>query len=295
VAVFPLPNMSEYWKSTPKYWCKHCSTYVKDTAFERKQHEGTGKHQGNLKRFLRDIQNDHERNEREKQKAKAEVDRLNRVVGSASTVSTQSSSLQSTGRKTAGTPASASASDLKRQWAQLAEMGIKVPENFRSEMAMAGDWKVVSQKAVEDPSPEEQLNVGVRKRKYEGQEEEEEAGETVVRRGWGSTIRRYPGEDQADLDNLLFGTKIVKKETAVAKEEPAPKIEADATNTEEKKVGFESAQAAETEGNPSEPEDAAQLKPEKTENEDQPSLNEIPEATPVPVFKRRRAAKAVAT
>src|SRR5256885_11873454 len=91
--------MSEYWKSTvrrnpatpldlltefnngqPKYWCKHCSTYVKDTKFERAQHEATGKHQGNLRRFLKSIQDGHERGEREKQRARAEVERLNKVV-----------------------------------------------------------------------------------------------------------------------------------------------------------------------------------------------------------------------
>ena len=51
--------MSEYWKSTPKYWCKHCGIYVRDTKLERTNHEATGKHQGALKRFLRDLHRGH--------------------------------------------------------------------------------------------------------------------------------------------------------------------------------------------------------------------------------------------
>ena len=84
---------------------------------------------------------------------------------------------------------------------------------------MAGDWQTTSERLVYDndmakkEEPEDVkpggLNVGVRKRKFEGQEEEEEAGETVVRRGWGSTTRAYPGSggDEDDLSALLNSTK----------------------------------------------------------------------------------------
>ena len=98
-------------------------------------------------------------------------------------------------------------------------MGIAVPEDFRKEMAMAGDWQTISQRRIEERAKKEEgledfkdfkpdltLNVGVRKRKFDGQEEEEEAGATVVRKGWGSTTRHYPGSDddnQEVLDSLL--------------------------------------------------------------------------------------------
>lgn len=84
---------------------------------------------------------------------------------------------------------------------------------------MAGDWQTIAQRPIQDRvktedrfedfkdfKPDLTLNVGVRKRKFEGQEEEEDAGATVVRKGWGSTTRRYPGSDEAaqdDLDSLL--------------------------------------------------------------------------------------------
>ena len=102
-------------------------------------------------------------------------------------------------------------------------MGVGVPEDFRKEMAMAGDWQITSQRLLcENVKKEEdngdvkpaELNVGVRKRKLDGQEEEEEAGEMVVRKGWGSTIRTYPGTNddaEDDLDALLNSRKTMKR------------------------------------------------------------------------------------
>lgn len=111
----------------------------------------------------------------------------------------------------------ASVTERKKQLAQLAEMGIAVPDEFRGDMAMAGDWKVISQKPVQETTSEDPLSVGVRKRKLEGQEEEEEATEILARRGWGSTSRRYPGAlevDALNLDALLSGAKSTKGEEA---------------------------------------------------------------------------------
>lgn len=119
----------------------------------------------------------------------------------------------------------ATPAERKAQLAQLAAMGVAVPEDFRREMAMAGDWETVSEMPVyEDFVKKEedtkdakssvlkdgpsQLNIGIRKRKYEGQEEEEEAGEKVMRKGWGSTTKAYPGfNSDADLDALLNNTR----------------------------------------------------------------------------------------
>lgn len=216
--------MSEYWKSTPKYWCKHCKTFVKDTKFEKTNHEATPKHQGNLKRFLRDLHKGHEREERDKQRAKNEVDRLNGVVpGSGSNSGGNPWERKST-IPTSNTSKQATPADRKNQLTQLAELGVAVPEDFRKEMAMAGDWQITSKRIIYDTVKKEEgsgdvtpeaLNVGVRKRKFEGQEEEEEAGEAVVRRGWGAQRKAYPGMSDTgddDLDALLNSTKTVKRE-----------------------------------------------------------------------------------
>jgi hypothetical protein len=69
-------KMAEYWKSTasvahgmyglrltkfqPKYWCKYCEIFVKDTKFEKQQHEATGRHQGNIRRSLKGLHREQE-------------------------------------------------------------------------------------------------------------------------------------------------------------------------------------------------------------------------------------------
>jgi U1 zinc finger len=197
----------------PKYWCKHCSTYVKDTKFERSQHEATGKHQGSLKRFLRSIQNDHEKDEREKQRAKSEVERLNKAVGAPSASSIPGNAYISRSATTSGTTQITTA-DRKRQMAQLVEMGIAVPDEYRRDMALAGDWEVISQTPVALDQQGAGLNRGVRKRKFEDQDEEEAAGESVQKKGWGSTTKRYPAKEQP-LEELLTSSILVKKASAV--------------------------------------------------------------------------------
>lgn len=221
-----LPLFARLIVRQPKYWCKHCSTYVKDTKFERTQHEATGRHQGNLKRFLRGIQNGHEKDEREKQRAKSEVERLNRAVGGVSVSSSQDNAQSS--KKTPSSSASQpTIADRKRQMAQLAEMGVAVPNEFRGQMAMAGEWQVLSQRSLDMGQPaegESSLSIGVRKRKFEGQEEEEEAGEIVRKKGWGSTTKEYPSDAQKDLDALLAGNILVKREKdvpALKRQDPA--------------------------------------------------------------------------
>ncbi|OAP60742.1 hypothetical protein AYL99_05744 [Fonsecaea erecta] len=292
--------MSEYWKSTPKYWCKHCSTFVKDTPLERKQHEGTTKHQNNLKRFLRDIQNSHERSEREKEQAKSEVDRLKGVAGGDT--NRPSSSSQQAAQSASKTPSGPqSTADRKRQWAQLAEMGIKVPEGFRSEMAMAGDWQVVSQQTTDETPSEAPLSKGVKKRKYEGQDEEEEekkeAGEAVVRRGWGAATKRYPGHDKADLDDLLSGSISVKKEKSTSSVAQFKKEEKDSLqqgnnpvlNQDGREGGDCTSLKVESPLRSRANDDDPVLKEEPGSSRPSKSMDQIPEEIPIPVFKKRKA------
>jgi hypothetical protein len=210
--------MSEYWKSTPKYWCKHCSTYVRDTKLERTNHENTAKHQSALKRFLRDLHRGHENEQREKDRAKREIDRLNGIVNPSS--STPSSS---TDTKTTTT---ATAAQRQQQWEQLAEMGIDVPTELRRDMAMAGEWTVTNTRIIEhapavaedsiDAKPDD---LSTRKRlkteDEDGKDEEEEKVQALFKkpRRWGRDTKQAIEED-AELDALLRTPlpKPVKKE-----------------------------------------------------------------------------------
>jgi hypothetical protein len=174
------------------------------------------------------------------------VERLNKVVaGSPASPSDYNVATSRNLAPPSATP-QASVTERKKQLAQLAEMGIAVPDEFRSEMAMAGDWKVISQRPVEEATSEDPLSIGVRKRKYEGQEEEEEAGEVLARRGWGSTSKRYPGANVADtpnLDALLSGVKSVKKEDPAldvkeeVKEEPMVTASEQSINVGTSRIG----------------------------------------------------------
>ncbi|KAI1309228.1 hypothetical protein F5Y03DRAFT_348877 [Xylaria venustula] len=225
--------MSEYWKSTPKYWCKHCSTYVRDTKLERNNHEATAKHQSALKRFLRDLHRGHENEQREKDRAKREIDRLNGIPTARPSASTSASS------------STATAAQRQQQWEQLAEMGIDVPTELRRDMALAGEWSVTGTRVIDDaPNPDNEddsgdvkptnpdaVATGVRKRPKEESDDEKEEMEEKVQalfkkpRRWGRDTK-HGVEDDAELDALLSAplTKPPKKEEEEA--EP-PVIKAD--------------------------------------------------------------------
>ncbi|KAK7932469.1 hypothetical protein PG985_003181 [Apiospora marii] len=229
--------MSEYWKSTPKYWCKHCSIYVRDTKLERQNHESTGKHQGAIKRFLRDLHRGHENEEKEKDRAKREIDRLNGVVG------TSSGSSSSATTSAPQSSAQATTAQRQKQWEQLADMGIDVPTELRGNMAMAGDWTVTNTRVIDDtPKTDENGNVkveavatGVRKRvKREGEDEEEEALQGLFKkpRKWGRDTKRAEEED-LDLDALLSGSL---KQAQPVKQEKSGSNSGDTVKKEEQEV-----------------------------------------------------------
>ncbi|KAL1599803.1 hypothetical protein SLS60_007608 [Paraconiothyrium brasiliense] len=197
--------MSEYWKSTPKYWCKFCKDYVKDTKFERQQHEATGRHQSNIQRSLKGLHREQAAQERQKQRAKDEVARLNGLVPSASSSASTDAPAKPTFAKTE--EKKATLQDRKKQWEQLAAMGIAVPDEARGGMALKGEWTVVKEEVVGEVGEDGEfkaLNKGVRKRKVDEEEAERElAGETITRKkGWGQTYKSLPGKGGGDDDDI---------------------------------------------------------------------------------------------
>lgn len=226
--------MASHWKSTPSYWCKFCETYVRDTPIERKNHETTGKHQGNIQRQLRDLHRRKEREQRDHQRAKDEVARLNGLVGGDK--GKASSTPLPPAAKPAPPPPQApvlsAAAQRKAHAEQLAALGVALPEELKKEVTGVGGWSTVSETVIEAPKSmaeikqEEELkaqqgvlNKGVHKRKAE--DDGEEGGEEVVqkRKLWGSSLKSYPGaggDDEGgeeDLDALLSGVG-TKKEGA---------------------------------------------------------------------------------
>lgn len=238
--------MSEYWKSTPSYWCKFCEIYVRDTAGERKNHESTGKHQNNIQRSLRNLHKNKEREQREQQRAKDEVARLNGLVGGkdASTADSKPgiSGLKNLGKSSGPAPPTLSAAAQRKAHAeQLVALGVELPEELKREITGVGGWQTVATSVVDsgpcslaDIKKEEEdaasaaLNKGVHKRKAEDDEDVRDEEAAPKKKIWGNTFKSYPGtqkDDQDDeLDALLSG--VVKAPVQpTATEEPASQAE----------------------------------------------------------------------
>jgi hypothetical protein len=148
--------------------------------------------------------------------------------------------------------------------AQLAEMGIAIPEEFRGDMAMAGEWQTVSRtqvKSDEVASPESSIQ-GAKKRKHDDDDEEEPmAGQ----KGWLGKQKAYResrAADDEDLDALLSAPIKLKQEAkeediTVKKEEPgvdSKTLDLNESSTQEPLVKMEDST---TENKDSEPPPAA--------------------------------------
>jgi hypothetical protein len=291
--------MSEYWKSTPKYWCKHCSVYVRDTKLERTNHEATAKHQGAIKRSLRDLHRSADQKEREKERAKREVERLNGVVsGSTGASSASRPGPKSSGGAYGAAPQQVSEAERQKQLEQLAELGVNIPTELRGTMAMAGEWTVTATRVVEtnsdkleekDPGSTEARAIGV-KRERDRTEEEKEQEEAIKGlfkkpRKWGIDSKTMPTGEDAELEALLSGPLVKTKK----EESEPPEIK-----TEDNKE--EAAQAEPDEAVHQEPSPPIKAEPEQegVGADIGPTKESVPEpspggaAVPAIMFKKRK-------
>ncbi|KXT13761.1 hypothetical protein AC579_6599 [Pseudocercospora musae] len=241
--------MAEYWKSTPTYWCKFCSQYVRDTNVERKNHEASAKHQNNIQRSLRELHKGKEREDREKQRAKDEVARLHGMFGG--TESSSNTPAPATTPKPRTQPPTLNTAQQRRAHAeQLAALGVELPDELKKEVTGVGSYQVVQERVVADSGSisvnrslaeilaesrredetseaddikaecnEETKSNKLLKRKIEEDEDpHDDEAAPRQKKAWGSNIKSYPGKQQddadvGDLDALLSGVK--KKETKV--------------------------------------------------------------------------------
>lgn len=230
--------MSEYWKSTPKYWCKFCKIFVRDTTLEKKQHEATAKHQNNISKSLRDLHKNQGREDRDKQRAKDEVARLNGLVGGKAGPSASGPSQPSVAKSKphfTSTGQRATGDDRRRQAEQLAAMGIALPDEYRKDMAIASEWSTVSATPVyhrppikdddvNEDSDEDKKDILTadrpHKRKLDlgddehGVLDDEQTAGRPAKKSWGTSLKTYPGRehnDTQDFDDLLLSTKMKKE------------------------------------------------------------------------------------
>lgn len=191
---------------------------------------------------MRDLHRNHDREERESQRAKNEVERLTNLVSGGESKSSGASDRNKQRQQEVGSAASQQRpvplEDRKRQMVQLAELGVAIPEEYRRDMALAGDWQTVSERVIEGESnaekDQEPLNIGVRKkRKMEGDDRDDELGDeagtndlvfsakTPRNNNWGSSTRHYPEVAEVeDLDALLASTKNFRQKTGTEEDQP---------------------------------------------------------------------------
>ena len=234
-----------------------------------------------MKRFLRDIQNKHERDDREAQKAKLEVERLNNTVKASHVgpAPVLAGSLRpSSNPKTQPSPA-----DRQRQLAQLAEMGIQVPEHARGDLALAGQWQTLSRQVVEEPAIENSLSVGIRKRKVDEDEDGDlpMADHLTKRKNWGSSTKQYPNQQTSDLDALLSFKPTLKSEVSTGETK---------TKQRESPVSDKGARSPPKVEAPGPDTTVVETDPPSTKTEDGevPHIKTIPEAIPEVLFKKRK-------
>lgn len=99
-------------------------------------------------------------------------------------------------------------------------MGVALPDAARGDLAIAGDWKTVSEQVVGEVNEDGEfkavsLNKGVRKRMLDEEEEEQRAAGEVItkKKGWGHTYKSFPGSKSGGDDiESLFGKKAPKTE-----------------------------------------------------------------------------------
>ena len=185
-------------------------------------------------------------------------------------------------------------------------MGIAVPDHVQSEIAMVGNWKAVPQQNVQD-SPEESLSVGVRKRKLEDEDEENEEAFKYLsaKKVWGKSVKILPEDDRDNLDALLSTSIPLKKEkqepgnvvgktksvetTPTAYQDEAPNQDTPDMSENHKPVPIEGVKST-----PWSLADSASVELVKHEAIDDTNkesvINNIPEVNPAPVFKKRSKA-----
>jgi hypothetical protein len=175
----------------------------------------------------------------------------------------------------------ATVEDRKRQMAQLAAMGVAIPEEYRKEMAMVGEWQFVARHEVSGSKEDTKdlLDRGERKRKFQSAQDDEEEEIPEVRKGWGRAFKSFPGSKAQDDDiGALLGSAIKLKNEEAEEEEDETKPEATVDEEQPKETGIKAEPSEESTGL-----DGAASTPK----EDITSTKEAP--PPAVLFKKRKA------
>jgi len=239
-------EMSEYWKSTPNYWCKFCQTYVRDTKLERAKHEATGKHKGSIDRHLRGIQKEEDQKERDKSRVENEVARLKKLTGQKVERPSSSANDQPDSKKREPRRQTAQQVTIEeriRQAESAAALGIAIPEELRPHMSLAGTWQVMGTRDTsqqntaetvkseqvkpepetkkEDGDAEDTSPVDSRKRRPEADEEVDKPRKRALQT-YATEADKAKADKEIDSIFASFGTK--KEEELSGEEKPVEPV-----------------------------------------------------------------------
>jgi hypothetical protein len=220
---------------------------VKDTPLEKRNHEASIQHQNNIQKSLRNLHKNHDREEREKQRAKDEVARLKGEIPPSRAAAPIAAAPIG--------PSLTADQQRKAHAEQLAGLGVVLSGQLKEQVTGIGEFKVVHEREIHNGGKpttttvsrslaeilaEERLGEVAhedgpddhRKRKVEDDKDDgddprdEEAG--PKRRAWGSNVKAYPGHDKddgtGDLDSLLNGVTATKKAAPPKKEKPDTQV-----------------------------------------------------------------------
>lgn len=214
--------------------------FAVDTPVSKKNHDASPKHQGSLKRFLRDLHRANEREQTAAESAKREVARLNALVGGpGSSSSAGASSFTGPSSLYKQAPRATNEEERKRQLKELEALGVALPDEARRELAMVGDWEETSVEARRAGSKKmtekEMVQIELakqQKRKFEQEEKERKWNamdeDEKAMRGFSIQTKTYPGQDEGagkfDPGMLFKGKGREKAPEVIGKEDEQVKV-----------------------------------------------------------------------
>lgn len=75
--------MADVWVSRKKWTCQYCNVTINDDVPSRQHHESGGRHKGNVERALQNLYKKGERERKDAQAAKREMDRIERLAAAS--------------------------------------------------------------------------------------------------------------------------------------------------------------------------------------------------------------------
>ncbi|EWC48449.1 hypothetical protein DRE_02218 [Drechslerella stenobrocha 248] len=232
--------MSEYWVSTKRYWCERCKLFVKDSPLSRKDHEASPRHQHALQRFLRELHRSKEREVVAAENTKREAERLNNLGNPDYVPEPLARRAADLVPKPTTKPNTWRSEDQKKKHLdELAALGIAMPESYRKEHAMVGEWETV--RVIERPAtPEDGEDAGsedgsgnnrAKRRKLGGAEDEDE--EETEAKSFTVRTMEYPGDTNVSgsIGGITFKKKGSSRQVMRTQERPDQSLTSDTGST----------------------------------------------------------------